>query len=142
MAIAKAKKKPKSIAKLVDEVAVLTQKLVRLKAADGNGYAKCRTCEGVYHWKALDGGHYISRKYQGTKTLEENIHPQCSRCNRFPDSFTFENYDSYMRQMYGPEFVDELKRIAKRPASFDRADLERQKREISEQISQLESEKG
>jgi hypothetical protein len=37
-------KKTKTIAKEVDDVAKLMQKLVRLKAADDNGYVKCCTC--------------------------------------------------------------------------------------------------
>ena len=134
----KAKKKTKSIAALVDEVAVLTQKLVRLKAANGEGYAKCVTCGGVYHWKQMDGGHFISRKYQATKILEEVIHPQCKRCNAYPDNFTYSNYEQYMIDMYGPEFVEHLKLIAKQPASFDRVDLEQKKRELSAQINELE----
>ena len=56
------KKKTKSIAKLVDEAAVLLQLLVRLKAADDNGYVKCRTCDSVMHYKdGMQGGHFISR---------------------------------------------------------------------------------
>jgi hypothetical protein len=137
-----AKKKPPSIAKLVDEVAVLMQKLVRLKAANGDGYCKCVTCGGVFHWKAMDGGHFISRKYQGTKIVEEQINPQCRRCNGFPDNFTYSNYEQYMKDTYGPEFVEELKIIAKRPATFDRVALEQQKKDLSAQIRQLESEKA
>lgn len=133
-----AKKKPPSIAKLVDDIAVLMQKLVRLKAANGEGYCRCVTCGNYYHWKAMNGGHFISRKYQATKIIEENLHPQCVSCNGFPDNFVFANYDEYMKATYGPEFVEELKLIAKRPASFNRADLEKQKRELAAQVAELE----
>lgn len=136
---ARAKKKARSISKLVDDVAVLMQKLVRLKAANGDGYCKCVTCGNVYHWKAMNGGHYISRKYQGTKITEENIHSQCVACNGFPDNFVYANYDSYMKAMYGPEFVETLKLIAKQPASFDRKDLEQKTVELSAQIDELEA---
>ena len=37
-------KKTKPIGKLVDDCATLTQKLVRLKAADKHGICKCVTC--------------------------------------------------------------------------------------------------
>ena len=38
------KKKTKTIGKLTDEAATLLQRLVRLKAADDNGYVSCVTC--------------------------------------------------------------------------------------------------
>lgn len=136
--------KQKSLAKLVDEVAVLLQKLVRLKAADGSGYASCVTCKGVFHWKEMDGGHFISRNHTATKILEENIHPQCKGCNgfRMKDSLVVMDYEDYMKEMYGPEFVEELKILAKRPMKHDRAYLEQKKREYSAQIRQLEMEKA
>ena len=55
--------KLKPIGKLVDDCAVLTQKLVRLKAADKHGFCRCVTCGKRQHWKELQGGHFISRTY-------------------------------------------------------------------------------
>ena len=48
--------KKKTLAKLVDELTVLTQKLVRLKASNGEGYFNCITCNALTHWKKGDGG--------------------------------------------------------------------------------------
>ena len=55
--------KQKTVAKLREEAAVLLQKLVRMKAADVDGIAQCVTCGKKQHYKEMDGGHFISRKY-------------------------------------------------------------------------------
>lgn len=85
----------------------LLQRLVRMKAADDNGFAECVSCGAVKHYKQMDGGHFISRTYSFHSLREENIHPQCKRCNRF---FTgcHDDYRRYMVEMYGEDFVEWL----------------------------------
>lgn len=99
--------KQKTIARLVEDAATILQRIVRMKAADENGYAKCVTCGRVEHWKNMDGGHYVSRTYTRHKLLEENIHPQCKGCNRFGHK-VHDDYAKFMRETYGDDFVDEL----------------------------------
>lgn len=85
----------------------LMQRLVRMKAADQDGYAECVSCGVVKHYKEMDGGHFISRSYSFHSLREENIHPQCKGCNRF---FTkcHDDYRRYMVDMYGEDFVQWL----------------------------------
>ena len=103
-------KKRKTIAKEIDAAAVLLQKLVRMKAADGSGICVCVTCGVSRHWKESQGGHFISRRYTQTKLTEENIHPQCYGCNgpASKDGVVTIKYTNFMVDMYGREFVDEL----------------------------------
>ena len=133
-------KKP-TIRKLTDQVAVLLQKLVRLKAADSDGYASCVTCGARKHWKELQGGHWIERGKQATKIMEENIHPQCQGCNGFGMKFhthVKDAYSQYMREMYGDDFCDQMLIDSNKPVKRLRADLEDLKREYTEQIKQLQ----
>ena len=105
------KRKPKSKPKLIDECATLLQKLVRLKAADHQGFVKCVSCGAVKRWQEMQGGHYIERGRLATKLLEENIHPQCAYCNAFGmqnSAHCRENYRTYMIDMYGLDFHKEL----------------------------------
>jgi hypothetical protein len=87
------------------------QKLVRLKAADENGYCTCVTCGQVDKWSSMDGGHFIPK---GTSSywalVEENIHPQCKGCNGFGMKFgtAAQQYTLYMIDTYGREFVEEM----------------------------------
>jgi hypothetical protein len=131
------KKKPKTIAKLVDEAATLLQKYVRLKAADENGYAQCVTCGVIKHWKELQGGHFISRRWTATKLIEENVNPQCPRCNG-PLGGDLIEYTRYMDEMYGPEFVDELRQLKHQTKKYTRAEVEEIKAELREKIKELE----
>jgi hypothetical protein len=131
------KKKPKTIAKLVEEAAVLLQKYVRLKAADENGYAKCVTCGVTKHWKELQGAHFISRAWTATKLMEENVNPCCQRCNGFLSGNLIE-YTRYMDEMYGKEFVDELRQLKHQTKKYTRAEVEEIKSELREKIKELE----
>ena len=139
--------KKKTLAKLVDDVSVLLQKLVRLKAAkaaDQGGYVECVDgCGGWEHYKKMDGGHYFSRKDAGTKILEENIHPQMKGCNLkmgHGDTKITEGYRRYMIEMYGEIGLAEMERQARAPKKHDRADLEELKSGYRRQIRELEYE--
>ena len=76
-----AKRKKLTIAGEIEKAAVTMQKLVRMKAADDNGYVSCITCGRVAHYKTMDGGHYFSRRQTRLKLFSGNCHPQCKRCN-------------------------------------------------------------
>lgn len=135
-----AKRKTKTIAKLVDDAAVLLQKLVRLKAADEDGHANCVTCGANKHWKELQGGHFISRRYTATKLLEENIHPQCFGCNgpRAKDGIVTVEYTNYMTDFYGRKFVDELLIMKNIPRKYTRIEISEISAEFKQQIKQQE----
>ena len=132
-----AKRKPKSIAKLVDEAAVLTQKLVRLKARDDNGYVSCVTCGTTRDWKEMQGGHFISRKWTSTKLMEENIHPQCPCCNG-PLKGNPIQYTLYMVDMYGREFVDELELKKHQTRKYGRPEILEIIQELKQRVTELE----
>ena len=130
------RRKTKTIAKLVDDAAVLLQKLVRMKAADDNGWCMCVTCGGYKHWKEMQGGHFISRRYTATKLLEKNIHPQCPGCNgpRAKDGIVTVEYTNYMTDTYGREFVDELLIIKNTTKKYARDEIAQVSAEFKERI--------
>ena len=91
---------------------ITIQKLVRLKAADDNGYCQCITCGVWKKWnEGIQGGHYIPKGKSSYWALqEENIHPQCSGCNNFgmKNGDAAQRYTLYMIDMYGRDFVDNM----------------------------------
>ena len=139
------KKKPKSIARLVDDCAVLLQKLVRLKASrDDFGLIRCVTC-GVYRkWNEMQGGHFIERGKRSTKLVEENCHPQCPGCNMYRMKTTSGvlAYRRYMVGMYGEELVKELERLSKQPKKYTRSEIEELSAEFKRQIKIQEERLG
>jgi hypothetical protein len=134
-------RKKKTIAKLVDDTAILLQKLVKLKASDANGYCQCVTCGAIDHWKNMQGGHYIQRKWTATKLMEENIHVQCPACNGGFGGRPKGNlgrYALYLEDMYGREFVEELEILKHQTKKYTRAEVLEIQTEFKDKIRELE----
>ena len=136
----------KTLRALIDDVAKLLQKHVRLKAAvaaDKNGFIECVSCGKWYHWKNMQGGHWIERGKQATKIMEENIHPQCAGCNQYGmrhRTHVREGYSKYMRNMYGDDFCDEMLTSSRKPKKYLRADLEDMVKDLRNKNKEFESE--
>lgn len=139
------RKKQKSIAALANEAADLLQRLVRLKAANSDGYCKCASCGVMHKYNEMDGGHFIERGKLSTKLVEENVHPQCKGCNGFGMKYrpsVVLDYRRYMVGMYGEELVRELEQLSKQPKKFTRYELEELKAEFAKQIKIQEERLG
>ena len=136
----------KTLRALIDDVAKLLQKHVRLKAAvsaDKNGFIECVSCGKWYHWKNMQGGHWIERGKQATKIMEENIHPQCAGCNQYGmrhRTHVREGYSKYMRNMYGDDFCDEMLTSSRKPKKYLRADLEDMVKDLRKKNKEFEPE--
>ena len=136
----------KTLRALIDDVAKLLQKHVRLKAAvaaDKNGFIECVSCGKWYHWKNMQGGHWIERGKQATKIMEENIHPQCAGCNQYGmrhRTHVREGYSKYMRSMYGDDFCDQMLLDSRKPIKYFRPDLEDMVKDLRKKNKELESE--
>lgn len=128
-------KKKKSIAALVNDAAAIIQRVVRIKAADDNGYCSCVTCGKTSPWQEMQGGHFISRTYTAHKLDEENIHPQCPGCNG-PLRGNMVNYTLYMVDTYGRDFVDSLENTKRVTKKYSRPQIV----EIIEDMKEYEKE--
>jgi len=131
-------KKTKTIARLLDDAAVLLQKIVRLKASDKNGICVCSSCGKKGHYKKMHGGHFIPRGKTATKIVEENIHPLCIDCNKYHAEEAKIGYTFYMEDMYGKDFTRELHRQSRQIKKYKRKELEGIIKEFREQIKELE----
>lgn len=135
--------KQKTIRKLVDDCAVLLQRLRKLQEADENGNCTCVTCGKVDHWSAMDGGHYISRTWTRFKLESlclggrfENIYPQCKGCNRF-DHRIHDDYAVFMRDTYGEDFMDWVSTEKRNTKKYSRAELAEIKASLQEQLKEF-----
>lgn len=117
-------RKKKTIAALLNDAAVLVQKLVRIKAAQVEGESiRCVTCGITKHWKEMQGGHFISRRFTKYKLAEENVHPQCPACNG-PRQGNYQAYTLYMIDMYGRDAVEEMLATKSQTVKYNRAEIE------------------
>ncbi|MFK5948812.1 MAG: recombination protein NinG [Methylococcales bacterium] len=115
------------------------QKLVRVKAADENGYCTCVTCGLIDLWSSMDGGHYIAKGHSSYWALvEENVHPQCKGCNGFGMKYgtAASQYTLYMIDTYGREFVEEMEEKKRDQVKYYKKDYEAMTKEWSLQIKE------
>lgn len=70
----------------------------------------------------MQGGHYISRQFNGTALLEENIHTQCPGCNMY-GAGRIDDYTIFMINNYGVEFIEELNKLKHKGKKFTRGEL-------------------
>lgn len=80
---------------LVKRLDKLTSEYVRRSFANKQGIVLCYTCGSPFHWKNLDCGHFIKRRYLNTRWELQNLRPQCRTCNRTLGG----NYEVYNRKM-------------------------------------------
>lgn len=88
---------------------VLVQTVCRCKGAflkDGEIVNKCVTCGRVcpcFGKGCMQGGHFIPRGCRCTRWIDENVHPQCDRCNGFLAG-NYIMYSRYMQKKYPKEY--------------------------------------
>lgn len=114
----------------------LMQKYVRLKQFNADGFCTCCTCGKTGHWKDMQGGHFLSRSHNSVCLLEENIHPQCARCNLTMAGRHFD-YTLFMINTYGIEFVEELNQLKNEQKKFTRGELNDLIQELKTGIKEL-----
>ena len=116
------------------------QKLVRLKAADDNGYCTCVTCGKIDKWNSgMQGGHYIPKGHSSYWALDErNVHCQCSKCNKWGMKYgsATQQYTLYMIDMYGRDFVDEMEAKKKDQVKYYKRDYMEMIEEWTKQIKE------
>lgn len=131
--------KKKTLPKLKKKALELIQLLVRLKAADNNGYCECVTCGSVLMWNdGIQGGHFITRGSTKWCLSEENVHPQCRGCNGFGMKYGNKEavYTIYMQEMYGKEFVQNMLDTKEEVVKLNRLDLEDMINDFNQQINE------
>ncbi len=103
------KDKPKRYSVLVKDMDYAFKRSVRLEAAlKTGGVVACVSCGRPYHWKDLDGGHFISAGKLAVRWHRKNVHPQCTTCNKHLQSNEIE-YEKAIVRMYGPAMPELLR---------------------------------
>lgn len=116
----------------------VVSRYIRTKYADHRGMITCVTCGTVKPFAEMQAGHFIPKK-RGNSIyfVEENIHPQCVRCNNY-ESGNLVEYTRYMIDMYGIEKVDELRALSNTTVKFTVTDLLDMEADFKEKLKQAE----
>jgi len=102
---------------LITKADGLASEYIRRKHADPSGYVTCISCPKVLHWKEAHCAHFIGRAAKGTRWLEENLHVACPSCNVYRKELHMREYTLAMADMYGRDFIENLKVIGKQVLS-------------------------
>lgn len=90
---------------------------IRRKYADKEGNAYCYTCGVKKHWKELQAGHYISRRYKAVKYDENNVRPQCIADNLYRNGEPIK-FRKHLVKEIGEQAVLELESKMDQPYKF------------------------
>ena len=98
-----------TVGSCVRETAKQFQKMIRMEAADDNGFVMCCSCGKSLNYKEVDAGHYVTRSCRATIFDEHNCHPQCKHCNCWEGKQQVAiNYEAFMVRTYGAGEVARL----------------------------------
>lgn len=67
----------------------------------------CCSCGQMKTYDKADAGHFINRRWMALRWREDNVHAQCSSCNRF-DEGNAVGYTLFMINKYGKDHVEML----------------------------------
>ena len=86
--------------------------------------ARCFTCDKALEPGSRDyqAGHWIPRTYSPVKYHEDNVRPQCSRCNEYFAGKPVE-FERRLREEINDEAVEALKRESTKNWKWCRQDL-------------------
>jgi hypothetical protein len=113
---------------LIKKLDKLFSRYVRQKHANQGGWVSCVTCGQAMPWEESQAGHFVKRGHHMVRWDEQNVHPQCPRCNLYLNGAQDE-YAAYILNTYGKETLDRLLRAKRQSKRWTMAEL----RELLEQ---------
>jgi len=115
-------RKDLAIGTFANLVAKDLQKAIRMESADDSGCCTCVTCGKSYHWKDMHAGHFIPGRRMAILFVEENVHPQCNRCNTYLSGNVTE-YERFIVKEYGEKVLETLRNLRHIQHKYTREEL-------------------
>ena len=117
------KKGLKTHAQLKKELDKIFSQYIRWAYADDSGMVECYTCHTKKHVKEIQAGHFQSRKHMATRWHENNVRPQCVKCNMFSQGEQY-LFGLKLEAEIGSTMFEELMKLSKGTEKYSRSDLE------------------
>ncbi len=114
-------------------------KYIRKKDANFDGYVSCITCGTKKKWKNMDAGHFIHGVSKMTYFEENNVHPQCQRCNKWLNG-NLREYTLKMIDKYGRDEVERLKKLSHSKKTWNKGRLKELEEEYKQKFKDLNKE--
>jgi len=131
----------KPISKLKKELDKWFSLYIRLRLATDEGLAQCYTCGKVDHYKRLQCGHFMSRRFHSTRWSELNCQVQCVKCNMYGQGEQFK-FGINLDANYGEGTAEELQYEARKIVKYTRVDYVEQIGYYKSIVENLKKDKG
>jgi len=131
----------KPISKLKKELDKWFSLYIRLRFATDEGLAQCYTCGKVDHYKRLQCGHFMSRRFHSTRWSELNCQVQCVKCNMYGQGEQFK-FGINLDANYGEGTAEELQYEARKIVKYTRVDYVEQIGYYKSIVENLKKDKG
>jgi len=131
------KKKKVKISTLDAKLWKLFSKYIRLRDRFQDDYCRCISCGSIHHWKAIQAGHFISRRHKAIKYDEQNVHSQCVVCNGFEEGNQYK-YGLALIEKYGESIINDLQVRKKLNKIPDRLWYQEQIKIYQEKLKEME----
>jgi len=114
----------KTIPQLQNTLWPLFSKYIKQTHSHDGINCSCYTCGKsiMIGDRDCQAGHWIPRTYSPTKYEEDNVRPQCSRCNEFNAGMPV-HFERNLRLELGCERVEQMKRDSLKPWKWNKLDL-------------------
>ena len=110
--------------------------------SNGIPMAMCITCGRTYDViHEMDAGHFVKRDRKGTRYNEQNVHVQCTRCNRYRSGEEFAHGVAIDR-LYGTGTAEKLYALGSAKARLSKEDLARIAEEYKQKYRDICIQKG
>ena len=124
--MARKPKKP-TLSKVKKKLWVIFSEYIRkrdgLATTGSTEWALCCTCQKRYHYKMLQGGHFIAGRHNANLFSEKGTHAQCYNCNINLKGNTLE-YRRQIIKLYGKGADTEIENEARKIKKFTIPELE------------------
>tara|TARA_R100001129_G_scaffold142915_1_gene103989 strand:- start:39 stop:443 length:405 start_codon:yes stop_codon:yes gene_type:complete len=131
----------KTISKLKKELDKWFSLYIRLRYSTDEGLAQCYTCGKVDHYKRLQCGHFMSRRFHSTRWSELNCQVQCVKCNMYGQGEQFK-FGINLDAQYGEGTAEELHYEARQILKYTRVDYTEQIGYYKSIVENLKKDKG
>ena len=113
----KREKKRLSISQLTKKLDIFFSLYIRLVNSDNQGRVKCFTCDRQEYFKAIQNGHFQSRRFMSTRFHEHNCAPQCYACNVGLSGMQYE-FGKRLDIKYGTGMADKMVLLSKQVKKY------------------------
>lgn len=129
--------KRESVSYLTKKLDQVFSKYIRLRDANKDGFIRCIDCGEVAHWRDVDCGHFMPRRFMNTRWHEQNCAAQLKACNGPIGLGRQYEFGKGLDIRYGPGTADKMTVLCKEQKKWTSAELKEMIDYYTEKLDRL-----